>query len=285
MLIKIGRYVRWGFWIAFNLVQILLPLAILHLLQFPSLLLLFFSKKLFRRYNRRLAAVVWGWWAFSMQHLLRLRVRFEGDVVAQDENAIVLCNHQAMTDILVLLCLAAGKGRIGDLKWLVKDAIKYVPGVGWGMLFMECVFLKRAWAEDEEKIINAFNKYKAEQIPLWMIMFPEGTRFKPSKLAASLEFTAQQGLPPLRHVLFPRMKGFYTAISGLNGYVKSIYSVTIAYADKAPKLYQLFRRDLINVRCHVRKIEAATLPSSLKELGAWLTEDFYLKDQLLAKGI
>lgn len=280
---NLGRRARWYFWAGFNLVQILLPLALLHLLQFPSLLLLPFSKRLFRGYNRALAAVVWGWWAWSLQHIMRLKLQVEGDSLIKDENAIIFCNHQAMSDIHVLLCLISRTGRLGDLKWLVKDAIKYIPGVGWGMLFMECVFVKRSWSQDQERLIRAFDKYKAEGIPMWMVLFPEGTRFKPSRVEESDRFARENQLTPLHRVLFPRTKGLYTAISGLRGHVRSVYSVTIRYEGETPTLYTLFRRDPVRVQCHVRRIAAEDIPAGAQEFGAWLIEDFYRKDRLLSQ--
>ena len=138
----LGRVFWRGVWGPINLVFAFAPLLTLNLLQFPSLLVLPFSKRLFRSYNRIPAALVWGWWAWGAQHLVGLKVHFSGDDVPEGENAVVICNHQGMGDILVLVCLALRKKRIGDLKWIVKDVLKYVPGLGWGMLFLECVFIK-----------------------------------------------------------------------------------------------------------------------------------------------
>lgn len=52
---------------------------------------------------------------------------------------------------------AAAECELGDMKWMVKDIIKYVPGVGWGMLFLDCIFVKRDWTTDKESIRKTFD--------------------------------------------------------------------------------------------------------------------------------
>lgn len=277
----VGKLLWLGVWGPINLVFAFLPLLALNLLQFPSLLVLPFSKRLFRAYNRIPAMLIWGWWAWAVEHIVGLKVHFSGDDVPAAENAVVIANHQGMGDILVLLCLAIRKKRIGDLKWIVKDGLKYVPGLGWGMLFIECVFLKRAWAKDETRIIHAFKKYKDAEIPVWMMMFPEGTRFTPAKLAASQTFATKAGLTPYRRLLIPRTKGFSTAVNGLRTHVSAVYSVTIGYPGKAPSLVSLIRGDVKEVSCHVRRHPIASLPEDDKALADWLMRDFREKDALM----
>lgn len=273
---------RW-IWGPISLAAAFVPLLCLNLLQFPSLLLLPFSKKLFRQYNRTAAWLVWGWWAWAVQRLIGLRVHVTGEVMGVSENTILIANHQGMGDILVLLCLALDKKRIGDIKWLVKDVLKYVPGLGWGMLFIECVFLKRSWSKDESKIVRAFSKFKTAQMPLWLIMFPEGTRLKPEKLKSSQTHAKEKGLEVFSHVLIPRTKGFYTALVGLRGYVQNVYSVTIAYPGTAtPSLVRLIRGDVKDVYCHVRKVPLSTIPEDPSGVGQWLLQDFTLKERLLS---
>ena len=76
--------------------------------------------------------------------------------VAAHENALVIVNHQTMTDVQVLFLLARKAGRLGDLKWFVKDSLKYAPGFGWGMTFLDCLFVKRDWTADRAHIDQVF---------------------------------------------------------------------------------------------------------------------------------
>ena len=75
-----------------------------------------------------------------------------GDELPQTENAVVIANHQSMTDVQALFLLARKAGRLGDLKWFVKNSLKYVPGIGWGMVFLDCLFVKRDWTADRRRI-------------------------------------------------------------------------------------------------------------------------------------
>lgn len=60
-------------------------------------------------------------------------------------------------------------------------------------------------------------------------MFAEGTRFTPSKHAASVEFAQKSGLPPLQHLLVPRTKGFLLTLQQLRGKFPAIYCATLAF--------------------------------------------------------
>ena len=118
--------------------------------------LLPFAPNAFRRFNRGAADLWWGWCVSISKTLHGVNLVITGDEVPAQENAVVVCNHQDMADITFLMVYARTKGRLGDMKYLVKDALKYVPGVGWGMLFLDCVFVKRDWAKDQKTIRRTF---------------------------------------------------------------------------------------------------------------------------------
>ena len=120
-------------------------LLMFNVAQTASLLLLPFSRPAFRRFNRWCANTWWGACVVASQRVNGTRLIVTGEDVPADENALVLANHQDMPDILALMILARGKRRLGDLKFFVKHALKWVPGVGWGMQFLSCPFLRRDW--------------------------------------------------------------------------------------------------------------------------------------------
>lgn len=277
--LALWRYV-WG---PLSLLLAFGPLVFLNLLQFPSLALLPFSKPAYRQYNRACAFAVWGWWAWGVQRLVGLNIDFEGDEVPERENALVISNHQGMGDIIILLCLGLRKKRISDIKWMAKDVLKYVPGIGWGMQFLGCVFLKRRWAQDEAAIAASFAKYKRDNTPLWFVIFPEGTRFAEKKRQASGEYARANRLEPYEHVLVPRSKGFAAAVAGLREHVDAVYSITINYPGGAPSLAELIRGDVRHVRCHVRRVPMADVPRKAETLRQWLLDDFRKKDKYLGR--
>ncbi|MEC7181692.1 MAG: hypothetical protein VXW15_03200, partial [Bdellovibrionota bacterium] len=49
-----------------------------------------------------------------------------------------------------------------------------------------------------------FKKFFDHDIPIWLMLFPEGTRFREDKLKKTKKITEKKKLPPLQHVLLPR---------------------------------------------------------------------------------
>ena len=171
---------------------------------------------------------------------------------------------------------------LNNLKWYVKDAIKYVPGPGWGMKFLNCIFLKRDWESDKSKINQTFCKITDNRIKIWLISFLEGTRISPEKLELAAHFAATKNLSSPEHVLIPRTKGFVASISGLQGHIASVVDLTIYYPDGIPTLWQVFRRDLLKAFINIERIPISALPADAKELENWVFKQYQKKDQLLA---
>jgi 1-acyl-sn-glycerol-3-phosphate acyltransferase len=68
-----------------------------------------------------------------------------------------------------------------------------------------------------------------------MVLFPEGTRITPEKLAAAQEFAAARALPVPRHVLIPRVKGLVASLAHLRPRLDAIVDVTIGYSERDPR--------------------------------------------------
>lgn len=278
-LLRIPWLMIWG---PVSLLCAFFPLAIINFLQFPSLLLLPFSRSAFDHYNRIAAFLIWGWWAWAIQNLIGVRMTVLGDAIPQREDAIVIANHQSMADIAVILCLAFAKGRVADTKWMVKDILKYVPGIGWGLLFLGALFLKRDWATDEENIRKTFRRYAEGKLPLWLVSFPEGTRLTPKKLSLSQAYAKKAGLVATSYVLLPRPSGFIASVEGLRQRVHAVYSLTIKYpGDTPPSLSGLIRGEIDAVQLHVTRIPIAHVATDTKDLAGWLLTEFYAKDKRL----
>lgn len=239
------------------------------------------SRQTFRSFNRWAADTWWGWCVQAGHALYDIHVVATGDPVPMRENALVLANHQQMSDITFLMDYARTKDRLGDLKFFVKDPVKYVPGVGWGMWFLDCPFLKRDWAKDRDSIDRTFSAFKREDIPMWLVSFPEGTRLTIEKAQASREYAATKGLPELRHVLVPRTKGFVASVHGLRDHVRAVYDITIGYERGVPSLWQYMKGFARRAHFHVRRYEIDTLPREDDGLASWLMDRFVEKDALL----
>jgi 1-acyl-sn-glycerol-3-phosphate acyltransferase len=252
-------------------------------LQTASLLTLPFSRGLFRKINRELADGWWGHCVSVAQRPNSAELSLYGDEVPVEENAIVVVNHQQMPDITWLMDLAKQKGRLGDMKWFVKDEIKWVPGVGWGMVFLDCLFVKRDWAEDERSIAATFERILQDDVPLWLVLFPEGTRITPEKLESSDAFAERAGIEPTEHVLLPRTNGFVASVQGLRGHVKAVYDLTLGYEAGVPTLWQFIKGVNRRAHLHVRRVPIDELPEEPEALGSWLQQAFIAKDRRLAR--
>ena len=249
--------------------------------QVLSALLYPVSPRAFRRFNRWAANEWWGWCVKVSRRLNGVDLTISGDEIPAQEDAIVVLNHQQMSDITFLMDFAYRKDRLGDMKWVVKDVIKYVPGVGWGMLFINCVFVKRNWARDRTAIRRTFATLREGRLPVWFISFPEGTRITSDKLQRSQAYARDRGLQVPRHVLVPRTKGFVAAIQGLREHVTAVYDVTLGYANGAPTLWQFIRGFEPHAHLHVRRFPIAEVPDEDEAVAEWLMERFVAKDELL----
>lgn len=256
-------------------------LLVFNAAQTASLTLLPFSRRAFRRFNRWCANTWWGACVVASQRVNRTRVIVTGEDLPDSENALVLSNHQNMPDILALMTLARAKKRLGDLKFFVKHALKWIPGVGWGMQFISCPFLRRDWTADRERIRKTFETLVRERIPVWLVSFAEGTRSTPEKLQASAEWAAEQGLEATRHVLIPRSKGFVATVQGLGDHLDAVYDVTIGYVDGVPTLWQYITGSVQRIHVHVRRFPIESLPRLEHELRDWLIGCYREKDLLL----
>ncbi len=96
-------------------------ICILNVLQMVLIVIYPLSPKLFRSINTWFARSIWGIWIVMAEKLARIDMVFTGDDIPHGENAILVCNHQSMADILLIICFAWRCGRLGNLKFFVKD--------------------------------------------------------------------------------------------------------------------------------------------------------------------
>ncbi len=252
-----------------------------NLVQASTLVLRPFSRRAFRKANRELAGGWWTWLARSTEVLYGGSIVVTGDAVPDQENALVLVNHQSMSDVPAVLSYARERRCVGDLKWFAKNSLRYVPAVGWGLAFLDCPFLKRDWARDQASIEGTFATLVRDRVPMWMVVFPEGTRTTAQKLEASQRWAAEQGLPRLEHVLAPRTKGFTASVMGLRSHITAVYDVSLGYEGGVPSLWQHMQGYAKRRHVHVRRFPIASLPADEAGLSRWLWDRFVEKDALL----
>lgn len=265
-------------------VLVLIPaISLANVCQVLSLLVYPFSKRLFRVINYNLAG---GWWYLLVHWMYRvqgLKVTQTGDAIPFGAQAMVVCNHQTMPDIPVLLTLSEKSGCVGGMRFFVKHALKYTPFIGWGMLFLDMIFVKRAWAKDRDFIYKMFANLRTYTLPIWVINYSEGTRSTPAKIKRSQEFARKSGQPVLENLMLPRPKGFVETMNNLRDKFDYVFDVTIGYTGGRPRLTDLMGGRLQDVHIQVRCFKAADLPEGDEALSEWLIQRFQLKDRLMGE--
>ncbi|MBI2711892.1 MAG: 1-acyl-sn-glycerol-3-phosphate acyltransferase [Bdellovibrio sp.] len=273
-------------WLAFtglvSILVIIFTLLLINATQLLSAILVRpFSEMAFRRYNTGCAAFIWRWCIIAVEKVQAVPIIFTGDELPQNENAVIISNHQELTDVLFMLSIAERSGRLRDLKWFGKDALKHVPAFGWGLRFIDCVFLKRDWTKDQTSIEATFENLYKNKIPLWLINFMEGTRATPSKIKASQAHAERTGLKPLKNLLLPRPRGFIATIRGLKEQLHAVYDVTLSSEDHPFSLKELVFGPIRPMHIHIRRYPIEALPKSDAELTAWCRTLFENKDQMI----
>jgi lysocardiolipin and lysophospholipid acyltransferase len=261
----------------FGIAIICLSLPCANAAQMTSLLILPFSRRSFMKFNMGVNQAfcnLVGKVAIGCGNHLILT----GDQ-PRSENAIAFANHQSMIDIIMIWRWMSPYKMAGWIRWFAKYELKYVPGLGWGMQFINTLFVKRDWSKDANSIRSTFAKLRGSGLPTWLMIFPEGTRLKPEKLKFSQDYARRKSLPVMEHVLIPRGKGFSASLQGLDGVLQAVYDLTFIYQGPIPSLYSFFTEGGCTVRLHSSRYEISDIPRRDRDLNAWLLERFMEKDQ------
>ena len=259
------------------LVGISLLVLVVNTVQMMSVVLLLFDRRTFMRCNMIIKAFYCGAVA-NAALLCGNRLEVTGDA-ARRENSIVMANHQSYIDIPALWIWGGSFGTVGWMKWFVKDEFKYFPGVGWGLKFVNAIFVKRDWSRDADSIRETFKKIMDGDVPFWVMIFPEGTRMKAAKYKASQTFSQKRGTLVFQRVLFPRPKGVWSTIQGLRSKLSAIYDVDIAFTSAPPTVIQFFCKGNFTIKLHVTRIDVSVLPMTERDFNQWMQDRFAKKDQ------
>jgi len=226
------------------------------------------------------------WWRLfgrlaELTHGVRLVLT--GDPLPSRENALILPNHLQMTDICFLTPLAVRCGAGGFTRWFVKDAVKHVPLMGWGMRLAGNLFVKRNWDKDRAFVERTFARIVRDRQPVWVMLFAEGTRLTERKLAVARRLWKRKGRPAPDHVLLPQTRGFTATVDGLGDHLDAVYDVTIAYDRGVPTLGQFICGEARSAHLHVLRIPIADLPTDEAGREDWLLDRFAAKSARLAR--
>lgn len=154
------------------------------------------------------------------------------NIIAARGRAFLSARANCSADFLIMYALAIRVHMLDSFCMVLKGSLRWIPFVGPALSAIGFVFLSRNWETDRDKLRVSFRGLKTSEFGFWLASHPEGTRWNPKKLAESNEFARAKGLPETKHVLAPRVKGFYAALSTLRDHPGSVLDMTIAYESR-----------------------------------------------------
>ncbi|KAM6509285.1 hypothetical protein FSOLCH5_012286 [Fusarium solani] len=171
----------------------------------------------------------------------QIKLRPDGGVQFEfPERLVLIANHQIYTDWLYLWWVgyANSPGMHGHIYIILKESLKMIPLIGWGMLFYGFIFMSRKMATDQPRLAYRLNKLKQRKVdpngksymdPMWLLLFPEGTNLSRNGRRKSAGWAAKNDLKDPDHVMLPRSTGMFFCLNELKGTMDYVYDCTVAY--------------------------------------------------------
>ncbi|PNI23081.1 AGPAT5 isoform 5 [Pan troglodytes] len=215
-----------------------------------------------------------------------------GDLPKNKENIIYLANHQSTVDWIVADILAIRQNALGHVRYVLKEGLKWLPLYGCYFAQHGGIYVKRSAKFNEKEMRNKLQSYVDAGTPMYLVIFPEGTRYNPEQtkvLSASQAFAAQRGLAVLKHVLTPRIKATHVAFDCMKNYLDAIYDVTVVYEGKddggqrreSPTMTEFLCKECPKIHIHIDRIDKKDVPEEQEHMRRWLHERFEIKDKML----
>ncbi|VDM56536.1 unnamed protein product [Angiostrongylus costaricensis] len=159
----------------------------------------------------------------------------------------------------------------------LKGELQSLPGAGFGMSAAHFLFLQRNKEKDAVTFNDVIQYFSAIGNNYQVVLFPEGTDKSSWTARKSLEFAKKNGLKELKHLLYPRIGGFYYLLEKMREahFITYVYDISVAYP------YNIVQSevDLVvkgvcprEVHFHIKKIPVNELPTSEVECARWLNE-------------
>ena len=180
----------------------------------------------------------------------------------------------------------------GRIYIVLKESLKLIPVVGWGMQLSQFIFLKRNWEKDKPQLAKHLQTLNKPGDPMWLMMFPEGTNLADSTRESSRKWAEKNGINDMQHQLLPRSRGLLFCIQQLRKTVDYVYDCTIAYegvprGQYAQDIYTvrasyLGGRPPKSVNMYWRRFAISAIPlNDPKLFDTWLRARWIEKDRLI----
>uniref|UniRef100_UPI002020CEE0 1-acyl-sn-glycerol-3-phosphate acyltransferase epsilon n=1 Tax=Myodes glareolus TaxID=447135 RepID=UPI002020CEE0 len=249
--------------------------------------------RLYQRVDDRLYCVYQNMVLFFFENYTGVQILLYGDLPKNKENVIYLANHQSTVDWIIADMLAARQDALGHVRYVLKDRLKWIPLYGFYFAQHGGIYVKRSAKFNEKEMRNMLQSYVNAGTPMYLVIFPEGTRYNRTQtkvLSASQAFAAQRGLPVLKHVLTPRIKATHVAFDSMKSHLDAIYDVTVVYEgnekgsgkySNTPSMTEFLCKQCPKLHIHFDRIDKNEVPEEQEHMKKWLHERFEIKDKLL----
>ncbi|CAF3844330.1 unnamed protein product [Rotaria magnacalcarata] len=159
-----------------------------------------------------------------------------------------------------------------------------------------CIYVHRNDKGDLERVEKGIQQIKSDGLPIWLVIFPEGTRYNPvnnqDAIERSRQFAKQKGIPPFDNVLYPRTGATVAAINALKDKLNAVYDVTVMYSSTydtnrrirlaAASMTEYLQCQTKELHIHIKRIPIDLIPSGTNEqISNWLCQRFIIKEKLL----
>ena len=177
----------------------------------------------------------------------------------------------------------------GRLYIVLKESLRRIPVIGWGIQLSQFIFLKRNWEKDKPNLSKHLQKLNKITDPMWLLLFPEGTNLAPSTRESSKKWAEKNGIKDMQHTLLPRTTGLQFCLQELRRTVGYVYDCTIAYegvprGQYAQDIYTLQAQYVQGrspkcVHMYWRRFRISDIPvDNEKSFASWLQARWVEKD-------
>ncbi|ODM93352.1 1-acyl-sn-glycerol-3-phosphate acyltransferase gamma [Orchesella cincta] len=247
-----------------------------------------FNPALYRKINYYVTYALNSQIVFLVEWWSQTKVQLYIDPADKDnffgkEHAILLLNHTYEIDWVVGWVICDRVRVLGNARVYLKKILAYVPILGFTWKFQENVFLERNWEKDKKSLGGQLNNLVNYPDPMWITLFPEGTRFTKKKHEASMDVARAKGLPELKHHLLPRTRGFTASIPHLREKVPALYDFLLVIDPKCKNefsMYSILKGREVRSKFMIRRYPMSEVPEDEIEAADWLQKRYQEKDEL-----
>ncbi|KAI9334570.1 acyltransferase-domain-containing protein [Obelidium mucronatum] len=154
-----------------------------------------------------------------------------------DRKMVVMANHQIYPDWLYLWCVAWHRNLHGDFRVMMIKVLSMIPILGQAMSLFEFIYLNQKLDKDRPILRkNLSLARKDKNLPLWMLIFPEGTLNTPGNIEKSRKYAEKMGTLDSHpnHCILPKSTGLFYTIQDLQPVATDVFDLTIGYSGVKP---------------------------------------------------